>query len=86
MPNRRTVKPLIEYARSAVGNRLVDHSDSGVVGAPVGAAPTTSSFSTEDLASIDCANTTARPDEKHLSCGFGAPCIRGLTVTLLPMH
>ena len=48
-----------------VGNRIVDHSD--VVGAShVGAAPTTSSFSTEHLASIDCVQTTARRDEKHL--------------------
>ena len=36
--------------RTWVGNDIVDHSD--VVGAsPVGAAPTTSSFSTEHLAS-----------------------------------
>ena len=35
-----------------VGNKIVDNSD--VVGAlPVGAAPTTSSFSTEHLASMD---------------------------------
>ena len=39
-----TIKPLIS------GNNIVDHSD--VVGAsPVGAAPTTSSFSTEHQAS-----------------------------------
>ena len=38
--------------RTLVGNEIVDHSD--VVGAsPVGAAPTTSSFSTEHLASMD---------------------------------
>ena len=38
--------------RTLVGNKIVDHSD--VVGAsPVGAAPTTSSFSTEHLASLD---------------------------------
>ena len=40
---------------------IVDHSD-------VGAAPTTSSFSTEHLASMDCTETTARRDEKHLIC------------------
>ena len=57
MQKRRTVKPLIEVARSLASNKLVDHS--GVVGAPVGAAPTRSSFSTQDLASIDCATTTA---------------------------
>ena len=35
-----------------VGNKIVDRSD--VVGAsPVGAAPTTSSFSTEHMASMD---------------------------------
>ena len=38
--------------RTLVGNKLVDHSD--VVGAsPVGAAPTTSSFSTQHMASVD---------------------------------
>ena len=45
-----------------VGNKLVDHSD--VFGAsPVGAAPTTSSFSTHHLAS----KTTAKWDENHSS-------------------
>ena len=59
-----TVKSLIQDA--SVCNKIVDHSD--VVGAsPVGAAPTTSSFSTEHLASIDCAKTTARRNERHLS-------------------
>ena len=44
--------------RTWVGNEIVDHSD--VVGAsPVGAAPTTSSFFTEHLASIYCVNTNA---------------------------
>ena len=53
-------------SRTLVGNKVVDHSD--VVGAsPVGAAPTTSSFSTEHMASLDWAKTTARWDEKHLS-------------------
>ena len=48
------------------GYKIVDHSD--VVGAsPVGAAPTTSSFSTEHLASLDWEKTTARLGEKHLS-------------------
>ena len=46
----------------------------------VGAAPTTSTFSTWHLASMDCAMTTARRDEKHLSLGFGASYIRGFTV------
>ena len=40
-----TVKPLIYISRTLVGNKIVDNSD--VVGAsPVGAAPTTSLFST----------------------------------------
>ena len=40
-----TVKPLINISRTLVSNKIVDNSD--VVGAlPVGAAPTTSSFST----------------------------------------
>ena len=53
-------------------NKLVDHSD--VVGAsPVGAAPTTSSFSTQHLALIDLAKTTATGDENHLS--FGIWCV-----------
>ena len=49
-----------------VGNKIVDHSD--VVGAsPVGAAPTTSSFSTEHLASRDSAKTAARQYPNLLS-------------------
>ena len=56
-----------------VGNNIVDNSD--VVGAsPVGAAPTTSELSTEHLASVDRAQTTARREENHLSfdiwCGL----------------
>ena len=52
--------------RTLIGNKIVDHSD--VVGAsPVGAAPTTSSFSTQHLASTDWALTTARRDEKGLT-------------------
>ena len=53
-------------SRTLVGNWIVDHSD--VVGAsPVVAAPTTSSFPTEHLASTDWVKTTTRWDEKHLS-------------------
>ena len=60
-----------DIRRTLVGNTIVDHSD--VVGAaPVGAAPTTSSFPTLHLASIYCTRTIARRDEKHL--GFGAWC------------
>ena len=52
-----------------VGNKIVDHSD--VVGAsPVGAAPTTSSFSTKHLASRDSAKTAARQYEDLLSVGI----------------
>ena len=48
-----------------VGNKIVDDSD--VVGAlPVGAAPTTSSFATWYLASIDWAKANARRDKKYL--------------------
>ena len=43
-------------SRTSVGNKIVDHSD--VVGAePVGAVPTTSSFSTWYLALMDWAKT-----------------------------
>ena len=52
-----------------VGNKLVDHSDV-VRESPVGAAPTTSSFSTKQLASIDSSKTPERRDEKHLSLGI----------------
>ena len=45
--------------RTWVGNKIVDHSD--IVGAsPVGAAPTTSSFSTWHLAARDSAKTATR--------------------------
>ena len=55
-----------------VGNEIVEHSD--VVGAsPVGAAPTTSSFWTQHLASMDWVKTTARRDEKRLN--FGIWCV-----------
>ena len=51
---------------TSVGNKTVDHSD--VVGASsIGAAPITSSFFTENLASIEWAKATARWDKKHLS-------------------
>ena len=56
-------------SRTFVGNKFVDHSD--VVGAsPFGAAPTTSSFSTKHVASMDSAKTTARQDKTHLSFGI----------------
>ena len=56
-------------SRTMVGNKIVDHSD--VIGAvPIGAAPTTSSFSTQHLASMDWAKTTVKQDERHLSFGI----------------
>ena len=61
--------PNSNISSTLVSNKSVDHSD--VVGAsPVSAAPTTSSFSTYWLASMDWAKTTARRDEKHLSLGI----------------
>ena len=53
--------------RTSTDNWIVNYSDV-VRASPVGAAPTTSSFSTLHLASIYCANTTASRDEKHFSC------------------
>ena len=51
--------------RTLVGNKI-NHSD--VVGAPpVSAAPTTSSFSIEHMASMDLAKTTVRRGEKRLN-------------------
>ena len=56
-------------SHTLIGNKIVEHSD--IVGAsPVGAAPTTSSFSTWHLASMDCTKTTARWEEKHLRFGI----------------
>ena len=55
--------------RTFAGNKIVDNSD--VVGAsPVGAAPTTSSFSNQHLASMNWAKTTARGYKKHLNFGI----------------
>ena len=53
-------------SRILVGNKLVDNSDAAGA-SPVGAAPTTSSFSIQHLALMDWAKTTARRDEKHLN-------------------
>ena len=56
-------------SRTLVGNKVVDNSD--VVGAsPVGAAPTTSSFSIQHLASMDWVKTNARGYKKHLNFGI----------------
>ena len=53
-------------SRTLVCNKIVDHSD--VVGAsPVSADPTTSSYLTQHLASMDWVKTTARRHETQLS-------------------
>ena len=56
---------------TSIVNKIVDHSDE-VGAAPVGAAPTTSSFSTLHLASVDWAKINARWDKKDSS--FGIRC------------
>ena len=64
-----------------IGNKFVDQSD--VDGAlPVGAAPTTSSFSTKHLALMDWAKTTVKLDENHLRFWFGASYISDFTISL----
>ena len=51
---KKTHREVYNISRTLVGNKIVDHSD--VVGAsPVGAAPTSPSFSTSHLASLDWA-------------------------------
>ena len=65
-PANRYYRKTSNISRTSVGNKIVDHSD--VVGAsPVGAAPTTSSFSTWHLASRDSAKKAARQYENLLS-------------------
>ena len=59
-------------SRAIVDNEIVDSSDV-VEESSLGAAPTTSSFLTLHLASMDWALTTARRDEKHL--GFRICCV-----------
>ena len=67
--------------RTLVGNWIVDNSD--VVGAsPVGAASTTSSFSTKQLASIYCAKATAAEMRNIKVLWFGASYIRDFTVDI----
>ena len=61
-----------------VGNIIIVHLD--VIGAPVGAAPATSSFSAEPLGSVDWAEATARRDQNHLSFGLGATYTRDFMV------
>ena len=56
-------------SNTLTGNKIVDRSD--VVGASsVGAAPTTSSFLTLQLASVDWVKTTGRRDKNHSSLGI----------------
>ena len=57
-------------SHTLVGNKIVYHSDV-FRASPIGAASSTSSFSTEQLASKDCAKTTARWDGKHLNFVIG---------------
>ena len=71
--------PCPRCAPKVVWNGLqtrMEHSDV-VEASPVGAAPTTSSFSAQHLASIYWAKT-ARRDENHLGLGFVTTYIRGL--------
>ena len=63
---RHSYSKTSNISRTLVGNKIVDNSDV-VEASPVGAAPTTSSFSTKHLASMDWAKTTAQGGEKHLS-------------------
>ena len=56
-------------SRSLVVNKLVNHSNV-VEASPVGAALTTTSFSTEHRASMDWAKTTAKRDGKQLNGGM----------------
>ena len=64
-------------SHNLVGNKIVDHSD--VVGAsPVGAAPTTSSFSTLQLASKDSAKKAVRQYKNLLSVGIWCDLYQGL--------
>ena len=63
---KKAYRRISSIRRTLLGNTIVYHSD--VVGAsPVGAAPTTASFPTEHLVSIDCTKTTARRRERYLS-------------------
>ena len=56
-------------SRTLLSNKIVDNSDE-VEASHVGAAPTTSSFSTSHLAPMDWARTIARRYKKHLSFGI----------------
>ena len=62
-------RKISNISRTLVGNKIVDHSDV-VKASPVGAAPTTSSFSTWHLASWDSAKTAGRQYENLISVGI----------------
>ena len=66
---RTSYRKTSNISRTLVGNKIVNNSD--VVGAsPVGAAPTTFSLSTQHLASMNWAKTTAWGYKKHLRFGI----------------
>ena len=67
--NLQRYRQVSNIRRTLVGHLIDDHSDV-VVASPVGAAPTTSSFSTQYLASTDWVKTITRWDEKRLSFEF----------------
>ena len=62
---RISYRKVSNISGTLVGNNIVDHSD------VVGAAPTTSSFSTYHMALMDWAKTTSRRDERPLCFGIG---------------
>ena len=68
-------RQIYNIRRILIGDTIDDHSDE-VGASPVGAAPTTSSFSTWHLTTIDCTKTSARRDEIHsIFLWFGAAYI-----------
>ena len=68
--NISNVPPNSNISCTFTGNKLVYHSH--VFGAtPIGAAPTSSSFSTKHLGSIDWATTTATGDKNHFFFNLG---------------
>ena len=72
------------YKLHLIRQYIFDHSEA--VGAlPVGTAPTTSSFSTQHLASMYWVKTTARRDENIWVLGFGVPYARAFTIGFMPL-
>ena len=75
-----TCRQISHIRRISVGIKIVDQSDV-VEASPVGAAPTTSSFSTSQLASMEGAKTTVSRDDKHSKFGdLVCPYIRDFMV------